>query len=88
MFGMSTRNTANLPSRLDRCTEFQFHLESVQDGNVFDFTEKKLIKFISNVSDPQQRLTLCALIDDYRKGLIAVAWKHGSPTWLKITKDS
>jgi hypothetical protein len=28
-----------------------------------------------------------AMIDDYKHGNIAVAWRRGQPVWVKVTKE-
>jgi hypothetical protein len=85
-FSMSTRNAVNLPDRPERCTEFQLHGGS-SSRNVVDFTEHRLFRIAAKTHDPQQRLVLMAMIEDYRKGNIAVAWKRGQPVWIKVTKE-
>lgn len=85
---MATRNAANMPGRPEKCTEFQFHIGQKASLNVIDFTERKLIHYSSKTKDPQQKRTLEALIDGYRKGLVAVAWRRGLPVPLHVTKDT
>ena len=85
-FDMATRNAANLPERKERCTEFQLHGGNAF-RNVVDFTEKKLLKYASKTSDQQQKLVLMAMIDDYKKGNIAVAWRRGQPVYVHISKE-
>jgi hypothetical protein len=82
---MATRNVADLPGRPEKCTEFQVH--GGEARNVIDFTERKLIKFAAKATDPQLKLTLAAMVDDYRKGHIAVAWRRGQPVYIKVTKE-
>lgn len=82
---MATRNVAGLPGRNDSCTEYQLH--KVQKG-VIDYTEKRLIRFAAGTTDPTQKLTLCALIDDYRNGDVAIAWRSGRPVFVRVTKDT
>jgi hypothetical protein len=84
---MATRNTAGLPGRPERCTEFQLYGGDKQK-NVVDFTERKLLSYAAKATDPQQKLTLYALIDDYRGGNIAVAWRRGNPLYVKVTKET
>jgi len=83
---MATRNAANLPERKERCTEFQLHGGS-SFRNVVDFTERKLLRYANKANDPQQKLVLMAMIDDYLKGNIAVAWRKGQPVYVKVTKE-
>jgi hypothetical protein len=82
---MATRNAAGLPGRPDRCTEFQLHGEK-NGRNVVDFTEQKLLRYAAKATDPQQKLVLLAMLNDYREGHIAVAWRHGQPLYVKVTK--
>lgn len=82
---MATRNPG-FPDRTEKYTEFQLY---VGRGNVVvDFTECKLRRYAAAAIDPQQKLTLCAMIDDYLAGHIAIAWKRGVPIWLKVTKNA
>jgi len=85
---MSTRNAANLPHRLEKSTDFQLHVGRGAEKNIIDFTEQKLLRYAVKASDPQQKLTLMVMVDDYRNGHIAVAWKCGKPVYLKVTKDT
>lgn len=82
---MATRNVANVPGRPETCTEYQLH--DVRKG-VIDYTEKKLVRFATAATDPTQKLTLCALVDDYRNGDVAIAWKSGRPVFVRVTKDT
>ncbi len=84
---MATRNAANLPERKQHCTEFQLHGEGNQKG-VIDFTEQKLVRFAARIVDAQQKLVVLAMLDDYRDGNIAVAWRRGQPCWLRVTHES
>lgn len=84
---MATRNNSGLPGRQEKSTEFQLHASSA-GKNLVDFTERKLMFYASKTKDIQQQLTLMALIEDYRNGLVAVAWRRGSPVYFKVTKDS
>lgn len=88
MTAMATRNAANLPGRPDKCTDFQLHVGRGTNKNVVDFTERKLIGYALRTKDAQQRLTLMAMVEDYVKGNIAVAWKRGSPVYIRVTKDA
>lgn len=85
---MATRNTAAVTGRPDKGTEFQLHSSSSGMLNVIDFTERKLIKYASKVTDLQQKMLLMALIEDYRRGRVAVAWRRGRPVHLPVTKET
>jgi len=84
---MATRNVANTPGRPEKSTPFQLRLAG-EPRNVIDFTERKLIEYALNTKDPQQKLTLAALIEDYRAGLVAVSWRRGMPIPLRVTRDA
>jgi len=88
IFAMATRNAANMPGRPEKCTEFQLHAGPKAARNIIDFTEKKLMQYAARTKDPQQRLVLQNLIEDYRNGLVAVAWRRGQPVPLRVTKDA
>jgi len=83
---MATRNASNLPGRTERSTCFQLYTDN--PTNVIDLTERRLIMCAEKATDPQQKLVLMALIDDYRSGQVAVAWRSGKPVHLRVTKDA
>ena len=75
----------------ESCTDFQLHKSQSSHGNkreIIDFTEKKLMNFIERSRDEQQKSTLVRLLDDYRRGAVAVAWKGGKPIWFNVTKET
>lgn len=84
---MATRNPGNLPDRTETRTEFQIYSERSPTSNVADLTEKRLIKFASEATDPQQKLMLEALIEAYRNGQVAVAWRRGRPVPMQVSRD-
>lgn len=88
IFEMATRNAANMPGRPEKCTEFQLHAGKNRARNVVDFTEYRLLKYAEKTNDHQQRMILMALIDDYRNGLVAVAWRRGYPVPVRVTKEA
>lgn len=72
----------------------EFHLHKSQHMScagvlhkVIDYTEHRLKKFIKTVSDPQQKAALNHLLEQYKKGMVAIAWRKGRPVWTKLTKD-
>lgn len=83
---VSSRNVAGVPNQQERCTEFQLHMGRIK--NIIDFTEQRLLWYAERASDPQQKVTLAALVRDYRGGLVAVAWKRGEPSWIKVTRGA
>jgi len=88
---MSTNIPKNVPVKLGECTEFQLHKSqlTIFQGilkKVFDYSEHRLVRYIDNVKDPQQKLVLVALLQDYIDGNVALAWKRGLPIWVKVTK--
>lgn len=91
MKGMATRNPTNVGVSRDDCTEFQMHKTQHPQFDearkkLIDFTEHKLIRFLDKTKDAQQRAVLVGVIDRYRKGDVAVAWKKGHPIYVETTK--
>ena len=89
---MATRSP-QVPGRKpgEICTEFQLHKSQIlaaDKRNLFDYTEFRLKKYISQVNDEQQKTTLEEILLKYRKGMVAVAWKSGKPIWILVTKES
>ena len=84
---MATRNAAGMPGRTEPGTDFQLH-NSGSARNIIDFTEHKLIRYAMKCNDAQQKLILMALVEDYRKGLVAISWRRGLPVPLRVTKDT
>lgn len=82
---MATRNTVGLPDRNSRSTDFQLYVGS--GSNVIDFTRHRLLAFANKTKDLQQQMFLMALVEDYVNGLVAIAWKRGSPVHIKVTQD-
>lgn len=85
---MATRNVANMPGRPEKCTDFQLHAGKDRPRNVIDFTEKRLIMYAEKCTDSQQRAILLKLIEDYRNGVVAVAWRRGYPVPIRVTKEA
>ena len=91
-YSMATRSPQG-PGRRpgEVCTDFQLHKSQIPGSdkrNLFDYTEFRLKKYITQVSDEQQKTTLTEILEQYRKGRVAVAWKAGKPVWITITKES
>lgn len=89
-YSMATRNTQG-PGRRpgEACTDFQLHKSQIltsEKKNLFDYTEFRLKKYISQITDEQQKTTLTNILDLYKKGQVAVAWKGGKPVWITVTK--
>lgn len=91
-YSMATR-FPQAPSRRpgEVCTDFQLHKSQIPNAdrrNLFDYTEFRLKKYIEQLRDEQQKMTLEEILIKYRKGSVAVAWKSGKPLWISITKES
>ena len=90
---MATRNPSNAKISVSESTDYQLHKSQLVIfagilHKVIDYTEHRLMRYADAVKDPQQKATLVDLINKYRKGLVAVAWKRGMPLWLPVTKDA
>jgi uncharacterized protein (UPF0261 family) len=88
---MATRNPGGTKVDVEG-TEFHLHKsqQSIFAGimhKVIDYTEHRLLRYADKVKDPQQKATLKELITNYKKGLVAIAWRKGQPVWLPVTKD-
>lgn len=93
MFEMTTRNFSSIDLVKDSCTDFVLHKSQQTcftgiQKKIIDFTEHKLFHYAESVDDPQQKLVLMAMFSDYRKGLIAIAWKRGQPVYMNVQRDS
>ena len=88
---MRTRSTKGQNVSVDSCTEFTLHVsqQSLLAGkrkNLIDYSQRKLEKYIDSVDDAQQKMILYALLHDYVKGEVALAWKRGQPVYVQVTK--
>lgn len=63
-------------------TDYQLYSQSV-----IDYTERKLIRMMEAWKEGAQKLELAALIESYRHGNVAVAWRRGVPMYINITHD-
>jgi len=89
---MATRSTANNSIPLHECTDFALHKSQLTifrgiQHKIVDFTEHKLLRYATSVTDAQQKLELMAMIKDYKSGNIAVGWRRGSPCYIKVVKE-
>lgn len=72
-------------------TEFQLHksqLNTLESRNLIDYTEARLLKYIEQLKDKRQMVTIRTILEDYKKGFVAIAWKSGRPSWITVTKES
>ena len=67
-------------------TEFQIHTKYVKrlGPNAVDFTERKLIQLIRLTVNSNMSIKLSALLDGYRDGEVAIAWREGAPVYVTI----
>lgn len=84
-------NTTQTPFNSFEQTEFQLHKSQIAEfsqiqGKVIDFTEKKLITYMKTVIDKQQKLILHVMLADYIGGHVAISWKRGKPTYVRVKK--
>jgi len=87
---MATRNPQHAIRSLGTSsTEFQLYkLQVVGSCQLIDYTEHRLQKFIETVSDPHQKMTLCAILDGYKTCKVAISWRSGKPVWINVTRES
>jgi len=79
-------------AKLGSCTEFTLHIRqqtslSGKRKGLIDFSQKKLEKYIESITDAQQKMVLYALLYDYLKGEVAIAWRRGQPVYIQVTKE-
>lgn len=89
---MATRNPADVEVSKGGQTDFVLHKsqQTIFTGilkKIVDYTEHRLLRYAAIVRDPQQKLVLMTMINNYRKGLIAIAWKRGQPIYIRVTKN-
>jgi len=74
----------------ESCTEYQLHRSQnpLTCGKGFaDYSEFRLMKYIEKVTDEGQKMTLTNVLKDYKRGLVAIAWKSGKPVWIRVIKE-
>jgi len=72
----------------ESCTAFQLYKTQLSNEvrkNLFDYTEYRLRRYISQLKDDQKK-ALLKVLKDYKQGLVAIAWKSGKPVWISVTK--
>lgn len=85
---MATRNPSETRIPLSECTEFQVHVsQRTTTAGIIDYSERKLVRLHKVTHDSVKQLSLAALIEDYRAGLVALAWWRGEPVSIKVTKE-
>jgi len=76
--------------KLESCTEFSLHIRQKNVASkkyLIDYSERKLERYIDKVKDSQQKMVLIALLHDYIKGDVAVAWRRGHPVYIQVMKE-
>lgn len=87
---MRTKSTVGKNVKLESCTEFSLHIRQKNISSKkypIDYSERKLEKYIDTIKDPQQKMVLIALLHDYLKGDVAVAWRRGHPVYIQVVKE-
>jgi hypothetical protein len=92
MNAMSATRNPDAASLGPNQTEFQIYVGSrslLKDGlhKLLDFTEHKLLRYAENVFGTE-KLNVMVLITEYRKGNVAVCWKHGKPHYIQVKRES
>ena len=86
---MATRKVSNA---MIRCTDYVLHKsqQTIFAGiqkSIIDFSEHKIMRCIKLTLDPQKKMTLTKVLQEYRCGDIAVAWMDGRPQWIKVDHE-
>jgi hypothetical protein len=90
---MNTAAATRLPKELGMTvrdtTPFTIHSSLTHaKGLVIDFTEHRIRRLLLAPSTQEIVLTLTQLLNDYTSGAVVVAWHHGTPCAVPITKDN
>ena len=90
---MATRNVAGVKVETKNTTEYVMHKSQTSLFNgiqhkVIDYSEHRLMRYIDSVTDRQQKLVLMALLSDYISGQVAIAWREGRPTYIRVTSET
>ena len=73
-------------------TEFQLHVSQFQSYHTSrkvlrDFSEEKLKRYLQEVSyDPEKKMLVSTILEDYKSGKVAIAWRRGEPVYVRMTK--
>lgn len=88
---MSTRKRKANDIAIASSTEYQLHksqlFPTIIARNLVDFTTIKLMSCINNSENEDDKIVLKKVLQDYKKGKIAVAWKAGLPIWINVTNE-
>lgn len=86
---MATRGAEDTRVRVGLGTDFHVHVSQKTTAKIkpIDFSEERLKWMHALEKDPQKKLLLSAMLVDYKIGAIAISWKMGEPTYLRVTKE-
>lgn len=85
---MATRKPQKTDTSFDDCTEFQMHISNkMLTKTVLDFTEHRLARLVGRETDIVKKMSLEALLEDYVGGHVAVAFRRGEPTYIKVVRN-
>jgi hypothetical protein len=68
---------------VNQTTDFQLYSNFT---GTLDFTYYKLLSLIKRCTNPVTTEKLVTVYEDYRAGRVAVAWRRGEPTFIRIVK--
>jgi hypothetical protein len=70
-------------------TSFTFHSQVTHGNlkNVLDYSERKLSMMIEASTNNEVTATLVMIYNDYCAGNATIAWHHGVPVVVPITKE-
>jgi len=85
-------NTNTLSLKSPKHTEFQLHVSQLsvfanELHKTIDFSEAKLCNMWRRARSAKKKLEFAALIEDYRTGKVALAWRHGKPVYVRVIRD-
>ena len=71
--------------RSTKTTDYQIFTPTSE--KIVDFTAKRLKKLLE-VSNSADRIVITIILEDYKKGCVAVGWSRGKPVWVKVKSET
>lgn len=87
---MATKSPTGTAGSFDCTTEYALHssLRAQDYKNVLDLSEFRMRRYADSVTDQQQQRVLLQLIEEFLDGDIAVAWKRGRLSYIRVTRGA
>lgn len=84
-------DSAEQTAKKRRSTEFSVYalkgLTAEERKSLIDFTEIRLVKLINASRSMKRKMLLIALLHDYRRKEVSIAWRAGEPVFVRTKPD-